>query len=157
MTVKIRRGKPIVRFAFIGGAALLTVLAIVFVARLQFTQETAVPVHTPQLTEHEVPRIGLVEAFKTRSIGSTLFIDLRSRSAFARTHIPGAISISAEELERSLPDLPADQAIIVYGDYELEETSVQAVLFLITHGFPNSTSLRGGIEGWIQSGYPIDP
>ncbi|MGB2896782.1 MAG: rhodanese-like domain-containing protein [Anaerolineales bacterium] len=149
-----RRGKAIVRFGLLGGAALLFLAAILFFPKLQAGKQAGGPERTPS---QEAPHIGLVEAYKTWSGGSAFFLDLRPNSAFARTHIPGAISIPVEELESRYLNIPNNRAIIVYGDYSLEEPSAQAALFLITHGFPNTTSLRGGIESWIQSGYPIEP
>ena len=153
MNLKNRRGKVSVRLGLLGGAALLFLVAILFFPKTQ-VEKQAVDEVTPT---QEAPHIGLVQAYKTWSSGSALFLDLRSNSAFARTHIPGAISIPAEELESRYLNIPNNRTIIIYGDYPLEVSSAQAALFLITHGFPNTTSLRGGIEGWIQSGYPIEP
>lgn len=151
MKLKNRRGKASVRLGLLGGAALLFLVAILFFPKLQVKKQA---VDSPT---QEAPHTGLVEAHKAWSGGSALFLDLRPNSAFARTHIPEAISIPAEELESRYLNIPNDRTIIIYGDYSLEESSAQATLFLITHGFPNTTSLRGGIEGWIQSGYPIEP
>lgn len=157
MALMNKRGKASFRSRILGGAALLFLVAIVFFITLQVGKQAVDSERDHQLNAQLVPRIGLLEAYKTWSGGSAIFLDLRPNSAFARTHIPGAISIPAEELESRYLDLPDDRAIITYCDYPLEESSAQAALFLITHGFPNTTPLRGGIEGWIQSGYPIEP
>lgn len=152
-----KRGKANVRLGILGGAALLILGAIVFFTKLQVGKQAVDSESVPQLNARQVPRIGLLEAYKTWSGRSAVFLDLRPRSAFARTHIPGAISIPAEELESRYLDLPDDWTIITYCDCPLEESSAQAALFLIAHGFPSTTPLRGGIEAWIQSGYPIEP
>ncbi len=152
-----KRRKASARLGILGGAALLCLVAIVFFITLQVGKQAVDSEGDPQLNAQQVPRIGLLEAYKTWSGGSAIFLDLRPRSAFARTHIPGAISIPAEELESRYLDLPNDRTIITYCDCPLEETSAQAALFLRTHNFPSATALRGGIEGWIQSGYPIEP
>jgi len=154
MDLKNRRGKASVRLGILGGAALLFLVAILVFPKLQAGNQDVDSERTPS---QEAPYSGLVEAYKTWASRSALFLDLRPNSAFSRTHIPGAISIPAEELKSRYLDLPNDRAIIIYGDYPLEESCAQATLFLITNGFPNTTSLRGGIEGWIQSGYPIEP
>jgi len=157
MDLDNRRGKANVRLGFLSGVALLILVAVIFFTKLQIGKHAADPDRDPQLNAQEVPRTGLVKAHKTWSGGSALFLDLRPNSAFARTHIPGAISIPAEELESRYLDLPNDRTIIAYCDCPLEEASAQAALFLRTHGFPNASALRGGIDGWIQSGYPIEP
>ena len=157
MELKNKQGKAIVRRVILGGIALLTLVGIMYSAQLRADKHPVDPERTPQLTTQEVPHTGLVEAYNTWSGGSALFLDLRPNSAFARTHIPGAVSIPAEELESRYQTLPDNRMIITYCDCPNEEPSVDAALFLITHGYPNTTSLRGGIEGWIQSGYPIEP
>ena len=152
-----KRVKASVRLGILCGGALLFLSAIFIFTKLQVGNH-AVDSHTdPQLNAQQVSRVGLLEAYKSWSGGSAIFLDIRPNSAFARTHIPGAISILAEELENRYLDLPDDRTIITYCDGPLEESSAQAAQFLIMHGFPNTRPLRGGIEGWIQSGYPIEP
>lgn len=146
-------GKASVRIGILAGIALLILVVVLNFAQLRADKH---PVD-PELTTQVVSHTGIVEAYKKWSNGSALFLDLRPNSAYARTHIPGAVSIPAEALESRYLDLPADRMIITYCDCPFEEPSVEAARFLIMHGFPNSTSLRGGIEGWIQSGYPIEP
>ena len=152
-----KRGKASVRLGILGGAALLFLVVLIYFIKLQVGKYDLDSMNNPPLNAQQVSRIGLLEAYKTWSGGSATFLDLRPNSAFARTHIPGAISIPAEELESLYLKLPDDRTIITYCDYPLEESSAQAALFLITRGFPNTMPLRGGIEGWIQSGYPIEP
>jgi rhodanese-related sulfurtransferase len=152
-----KRGNASFRIGILGGATLLFLVVIVLFITLQVGKQAVDSEGDHQLNAQQVPRVGLLEAYKTWSGGSAIFLDLRPRSAFARTHIPGAISIPAEELESRYLDLPNDRTIITYCDCPLEETSAQAALFLRTHRFPSATALRGGIEGWIQSGYPIEP
>ena len=152
-----KRGNASVRIGILGGAALLFLAAIVVFITQQVGKQAVDAESELQLNAQQGTRIGLLEAYQTWSNGSAVFLDLRPHSAFARTHIPGAISIPEEELENLYLDLPNDRTIIAYCDCPLEESSAQAALFLRSHGFPNVTALRGGIEGWIQSGYPIEP
>ena len=157
MGMKNKWGKASFRSGILVGTALLFLAAFIYFIKPQVGNDALDSKNDPPLNAQEVPRIGLVEAKINWSGGSALFLDLRPTSAFARTHIPGAISIPAEELENRYYDLPNDRTIITYCDYPLEESSAQAALFLITHGFPNTKPLSGGIKAWIQSGYPIEP
>ncbi len=155
--MKKRWGKASFRSGILVGAALLFLAAFIYFIKLQVGRDDLDTKIDPPLNAQEVPRIGLVEAHNTWSGRSALFLDLRPTSAFTRTHIPGAISIPAEELESRYSELKKTRTIITYCDYPLEESSAQAAFFLITHGFPNTKPLRGGIKAWIQSGYPIEP
>ena len=149
--------KPIVRIGVLVIAALLLLVAILLVVRMQGNKQTVDSNQTPLPNNRVLSRIGLIQAYNTWSARTAIFLDLRPNSAFARTHIPGAVSIPAEEIESRYMELPFDQLIITYANDFMEETSEVAVQFLINHGFTNTTILSGGIEGWIQSGYPIDP
>ena len=157
MDLKNTQANPNIRIGILVGSALLLLTAILIFTRMQGDKQTVNSNQTPLPNNRVLSRIGLVQAHNTWSARTAIFLDLRPNSAFARTHIPGAISIPAEEIESRYMELPFDQLVITYADDFMEETSEVAVQFLINQGFTNTTILSGGIEGWIQSGYPIDP
>lgn len=157
MDLKNTQANPNIRIGILVGSALLLLTAILIFTRMQGDKQTVNSNQTPLPNNRVLSRIGLVQAHNTWSARTAIFLDLRPNSAFARTHIPGAISIPVEEIESRYEELPDDQMIISYADDPLEETSEVAVQFLINQGFTNTTILSGGIEGWIQYGYPIDP
>jgi hypothetical protein len=47
----------------------------------------------------------LAEAMDRRDRGEVVIVDVRSRSAFAAGHIPGAVGVPAEELTARLPEI----------------------------------------------------
>ncbi len=65
-------------------------------------------------TPEEVIRLSLEEARAAYNDGEALFIDVRSASSYASSHIPGALSIPLAELDKRMGDLDPEQWIITY-------------------------------------------
>ena len=68
------------------------------------------------LNEAEVPRISLEKARAAIESGAAIVIDVRSKEAYAASHIPGALNIQLGEFETD-PNglgLDKDQWIITY-------------------------------------------
>ncbi|MGI5837852.1 MAG: rhodanese-like domain-containing protein [Chloroflexota bacterium] len=66
----------------------------------------------PELSE--VPRTNVEDAKASFDRGEAVFVDLRSREAYERSHIPGAVSIPIQELYIRYGELPRDRKIIFY-------------------------------------------
>lgn len=62
----------------------------------------------------EVPRVTLSEAKAAHESGSAVFIDTRGEPYFSQGHIPGALSITQEELPGRLGELSKSDWIIPY-------------------------------------------
>jgi rhodanese-related sulfurtransferase len=43
-----------------------------------------------------------------------LLLDVRARDAFARAHVPGALSVPTEEIASLMPLLPRDRALVTF-------------------------------------------
>lgn len=76
--------------------------------------KTPDPQHSVEETFPEIPRVYLAESKTALDSGSAIFIDVRDASAFAESHIPGALSIPLAELEERLGELDPSQWIITY-------------------------------------------
>jgi rhodanese-related sulfurtransferase len=98
--------------------------------------------------------IGRQELFERVREGSVVVLDVRPVEEYRAGHIPGAVSLPLEELQRRLAELPKDQEIIAYcrGPYCL--FAVRAVELLRKQGF---TALRfeEGIPEWKAAGLPV--
>ncbi|MCL1803390.1 MAG: rhodanese-like domain-containing protein [Eubacteriaceae bacterium] len=67
--------------------------------------------------------------------------------------IPGAIMIPINDLADNLDKLPKDKTIVV-NCFSLTCTiAVRACILLLENGF-DAMEMRGGMEGWLESGYP---
>ncbi|HZG85618.1 metalloregulator ArsR/SmtB family transcription factor [Paenibacillus sp.] len=79
--------------------------------------------------------------------GEALLVDVRPREEYEAYHIPGAVSIPFDELERHLSSLPADRDIVAYcrGPYCM--MSAQAVELLRRRGL-RAHRLEEGVLEW---------
>ncbi|MCX8023948.1 MAG: rhodanese-like domain-containing protein [Thermanaerothrix sp.] len=62
----------------------------------------------------EVERIALEEAKRAYDEGSAVFLDVRPASAYAASHIPGALNIPVNELPQRINELDPTRPIITY-------------------------------------------
>lgn len=63
---------------------------------------------------NDIERISLADAKAAFELGNAVFVDVRSRESYDRSHIPGALSIPLGELEDNLQLLDKDQWILTY-------------------------------------------
>jgi hypothetical protein len=61
-----------------------------------------------------VPRIDLEAARAAFDAGSATFVDTRTEGEFTVGHIPGALSMPVDQVERRFAELPKDTQIILY-------------------------------------------
>jgi 3-mercaptopyruvate sulfurtransferase SseA len=62
----------------------------------------------------EVERIALEDAKRAYDEGSAVFLDVRPASAYAASHIPGALNIPVNELPQRINELDPSRLIITY-------------------------------------------
>lgn len=86
--------------------------------------------------------------------GKIMLIDVRPRIEFEHGHLPGAVSLPAEELPARIGTLPKRRRIVAYcrGEYCL--MADEAVALLRAYGF-NAVRLDGGWPEWVAEGRAI--
>jgi rhodanese-related sulfurtransferase len=101
----------------------------------------------------EVPRISAEELKKRLDDGEDiLVIDTRTgRRQYDLQHIPGAI-----KKPRSLGDVAHEQAIVAYCTEPSEGSSAGQALGLYREGFTDVAVLSGGMNSWVEAGYPME-
>ena len=62
----------------------------------------------------EISRIGIEESKVAFNNSEAIFLDVRSESSYAASHIPGALSIPLAELQTRMEELDPNQWIITY-------------------------------------------
>jgi rhodanese-related sulfurtransferase len=87
--------------------------------------------------------------------GQVSVLDVRPTAEYDAGHIPGAISVPLEELERRLSDVPHDQPVVAYCRGPYCVLAVQAVELLRRHGFA-ANRLRDGFPEWREEGLPVE-
>lgn len=93
---------------------------------------------------------GLLENTDAPSIA----IDVRSRAAFAKSHIKDSINIPLAELETSLSEIPRGKSIALIGETDIE--TFQAAVRLFDLNIFVAKALNGSFNDWVTSGYPVE-
>ena len=86
------------------------------------------------------------------------FVDTRNPKAWgeAKTKLPGAIRIPAEEVEQHLDEVPRGRSVITYCTCPNEASSARVAQALLDHGLKNAHPLFGGFDAWTEAGLPVD-
>lgn len=82
-------------------------------------------------------------------------LDVRPAEEFAAGHVPGAVNIPVQALEKRIKELPKRREIVAYcrGPYCL--MSYDAVVLLRKKGF-KARRLEAGMPEWRHAGLPVD-
>lgn len=87
--------------------------------------------------------------------GSITLLDVRPEDEFASGHLPGAINIPIDELERRLAELPAGAQIVAYCRGPYCALSFDAVTVLRGKGFA-VRRLDSGFPDWKAAGLAVE-
>ncbi len=117
--------------------------------------EMAQLVRTYITARDELEPIPAAELLKRSKQGLVTVLDVRPAREFAAGHLPGAINVAVEDLDKHLRKLPKGREVIAYcrGPYCL--LSVDAVTMLRTKGY-KARRLEDGFPEWKASGLPVE-
>lgn len=87
--------------------------------------------------------------------GRSTVLDVRPAREYAAGHIPGAVSIPADELAKRLAELPGDATVVAYCRGSHCVLSYDAVRLLARHG-RTAVRLVDGMVEWRLSGLPVE-
>ncbi|MEJ2346440.1 MAG: metalloregulator ArsR/SmtB family transcription factor [Gammaproteobacteria bacterium] len=82
-------------------------------------------------------------------------VDVRPAEEYAAGHVPGALNVPLERLERYLDQLSADAEVVAYCRDPYCLLAYEAVRRLRQQGIA-ARPLREGFAGWQRAGYPVD-
>jgi membrane protein DedA with SNARE-associated domain/rhodanese-related sulfurtransferase len=71
--------------------------------------------------------------------------------------IPGARWLPPESLDTPHQLIPIESEVVFYCAEPREATSARRALLLDSHGYKNVHPLSGGLEGWRQAGFVVEP
>ncbi len=107
-----------------------------------------------------VPTLSLAQAYECFQEGQARFIDARTPEEYAELHIPGAINLDRERLEKegaaALAGIPLDRRIVVYCGQESCDAALQVAEQLQARGYTGMAAFLGGFRAWDEAGYPVD-
>jgi rhodanese-related sulfurtransferase/DNA-binding transcriptional ArsR family regulator len=92
---------------------------------------------------------------RIRSGEQLVVLDVRPAEEFAAGHLPDAISIPLDELERRLGQLPKDREVVAYCRGPYCAFAPEAVAVLRRRGYV-ATQLEGGLPEWAAAGLPVE-
>lgn len=81
-------------------------------------------------------------------------LDTRAKSQFALGHIPGAVNIPLDELEKRKSEIPISKEILVYGASADED--FKAGVKLNDLGFLATYTLQGGFASWKEKKFELE-
>jgi rhodanese-related sulfurtransferase len=79
-------------------------------------------------------------------------IDVRQMEEIAQGTVPKAQALPLHTLPAKVQDLSKQEKLVIVC--RSGARSAQACMFLQQQGFSNVYNLRGGMMGWVQSGFP---
>jgi len=82
------------------------------------------------------------------------FLDVRSQDEWNQFHIAASTLIPLDQLQNRLSELPRDKDIVVVC--LSGHRSQSGVTILQQAGFKQVSCLRGGLQAWTASGYPVE-
>ena len=86
--------------------------------------------------------------------GAPLVIDVRKPAEFGAAHIPGAINIPLDEIEKRLDEFRSDNGVLIYCINGARTRQAEPLLF--NNGIENVFHLEGAFQAWIQGKHPIE-
>ncbi|HYD33301.1 MAG TPA: DedA family protein/thiosulfate sulfurtransferase GlpE [Methylophilaceae bacterium] len=108
------------------------------------------------LQEFRMSRISVNELYDLLESGQRpVIIDTRPSHLVESGWIPGALFVSLDKSDE-LKDQEFDGPVILYCSCPNEVTAAQVAKMLMRQGNVDVRPLQGGIDAWIEAGYPIE-
>lgn len=120
-------------------------------SRLAEIQQVANDFHESRGTMERITREELAERVRR---GEVMILDVRPREEYLAGHIPGAVSIPLNDLERRVNELPPDRQVVAYCRGPYCVLAVEAVAVLKGYGIDAIRMSEGVIE-WAEAGLPV--
>jgi rhodanese-related sulfurtransferase/DNA-binding transcriptional ArsR family regulator len=112
------------------------------------------------VTRDFLARCGVMEPVDSEDLlervrrGEVTVLDVRPSEEYRAAHIPGALSIPLDNLERRLGELPRDREVVAYCRGPYCVLAVEAVEVLKAHGF-RAVRLEDGVPDWRARGFEV--
>lgn len=94
------------------------------------------------------------ELLRRIEAGEVTVLDVRPPDEYRAGHIPGAVSMPIEELERRLAQIPQDRPVIAYCRGPFCVFAIEAVETLRERGYL-AQRMESGVTEWRMAGHPV--
>ena len=129
------------------------VLVVRYIRRLQFLRELrGLRLEPGQL-------LAMIRDAEREGLEPPFIVDLRHPLDVLADPLvlPYALRIGPEELKQRAAMIPRDRDIVLYCTCPSEETSAKVALELRRLGVKRVRPLKGGLQGWKDAGYELEP
>lgn len=104
---------------------------------------------------HEFERISADELRERLRRGEAVLLDVRPHQEYQAGHLPGAMSVPLDELERRLSELPPDKTVVAYCRGPYCVYADEALRLLAGQGW-RVARLEEGVMEWQLASYAIE-
>ena len=105
-------------------------------------------------TPSQLEPIDGLELLRRVEAGEVTVLDVRPSDEYRAGHIPGALSMPVEELERRLSEIPSDRPVIAYCRGPFCVFAGEAVRVLRRYGYA-AERMEEGLPDWRLAGNPV--
>jgi rhodanese-related sulfurtransferase len=95
----------------------------------------------------------VAEAAKKRDAGAFI-LDVRTLEEWNEYHVPGSTLIPLNQLSSRVAEVPKDKEVVVVCRSGNRSATGRDVL--LKAGYPQVTSLAGGLKSWRDAGKPVE-
>ncbi len=85
-----------------------------------------------------------------------VLIDVRPRELAEKKHLPGAVNIPLNELEKAEKEFPPKKNAPIYVYCAKDENAVKATNIIRNWGYTNVAYIPGGVEAWKKAGGKVE-
>ena len=97
--------------------------------------------------------VSVSEAAKKRDAGAFI-LDVRTPEEWNEYHVPGSTLIPIDQLSNRVAEVPKDKEVVVVCRSGNRSATGRDVL--LKAGYPQVTSLAGGLKSWRDAGKPVE-
>ena len=108
----------------------------------------------------ERSRISAPELKERLDRGETIaIVDLRGDLSYHNggVKVAGAIWIAPDDFEKRYAEIPQGRPVVMYCNCPNEATAAKIARLLVQKGYADVWPLLGGLDGWVDLGFPTDP
>ncbi|HSJ24107.1 MAG TPA: metalloregulator ArsR/SmtB family transcription factor [Longimicrobiales bacterium] len=102
----------------------------------------------------EMEAVDMSELVRRLDAGEVTVLDVRPADEYRAAHIPGAVSMPLQEVERRLAEIPRDRPVIAYCRGPFCVLAMEAAETLRRHGFA-ARRMESGVPDWRLAGHPV--